>query len=138
MAEWAETCSTYKDGSWMDGKKLAPIREFSTGATRDTDNGKLDPEAFLSPLVLERYSEYLHKHRRQTDGSLRDGDNWQKGIPLAVYMKSKWRHFLATWKLHRGYKDPADLEESLCAELFNTFGYLHELLVTKHGYRKET
>src|SRR5687768_9111242 len=34
-------------------KEASAARTFSTGATRDTDNGKLDYEAFLSPLVLE-------------------------------------------------------------------------------------
>lgn len=119
------------DGDWIKPARLEMIRAFETGATRDTDTGKLDPEAFLSPLVIERYSQYLHKHRRQTDGTLRDGDNWQKGMPLSVYMKSAWRHFLAWWKLHRGFSDPADLEESICAVMFNSMGYLHVLLTNK-------
>ena len=33
---------------------MGGIREFATGASRDTDAGKLDLEGFLSPLVLER------------------------------------------------------------------------------------
>lgn len=71
------------------------IRTFDTGATRDTDEGKLDFEGFLSPLALERFAEYMNKHRQQSDGSLRDSDNWQKGIPVKQYMKSMWRHFFA-------------------------------------------
>jgi hypothetical protein len=62
---------------------------------------------------------------------VRDGDNWQKGIPLDVYMKSMWRHFMDVWTMHRGLDDfgaQASLEESLCAVLFNAMGYLHELL----------
>jgi hypothetical protein len=109
------------------------LREFNTGATRDTDDGKLDYEGFLSPLVLERYAQYLDKHRLQADGKLRDSDNWQKGIPLNVYMKSTWRHFMDLWKEHRGFFTTAGLEEAACGVLFNVMGYLHEYLKGKQG-----
>jgi hypothetical protein len=66
------------------------MREFETGATRNPEEGKLDYEGFLSPLVLECYAKYMHEHRLQSDGKLRDSDNWQKGIPKEVYMKSGW------------------------------------------------
>lgn len=108
------------------------VRTFDTGATRDVDIGKLDYEAFLSPLVLKRYAEYMHKHRIQADGSLRDGDNWQRGIPLAQYMKSLWRHFMDAWTLHRfGKNMDTQQEENLCAGLFNVSGLLHEILKAK-------
>jgi len=105
------------------------MRSFETGATRNTDAGKLDYEGFLSPLVLKRYAEYMNKHRVQADGSLRDSDNWQKGIPRNVYMKSAWRHFFDWWSCHRnlGTGGQVELEESLCALVFNAMGYLHEL-----------
>lgn len=105
------------------------MREFETGATRDTDDGKYDYEGFLSPLVLERFGEYMHKHRIQADGTLRDSDNWQKGIPFVAYMKSGWRHFMEWWTLHRsGEADTDEIQEALCALMFNVQGYLHELL----------
>lgn len=107
------------------------MRTFETGATRDQDTTKIDPEAFYSPLVVERFAQYLHKHRKQADGSVREGDNWQKGMPLPVYIKSAWRHFLAWWKAHRGYQTEEDIEESLCALIFNAQGYLFELLKAK-------
>lgn len=110
------------------------IRTFDSGATRDTDQGKLDYEGFLHPVVIERYAEYLNKHRVQSDGKLRDSDNWQKGLPIAEYMKSKFRHFMDTWLWHRsggglraGHKD-IDIEDTLCAELFNTMGMLFEVM----------
>ena len=118
------------------------MRTFDTGATRDSDDEKLDYEGFLSPLVIRRYAEYLHKHRTQSDGKLRDSDNWQKGIPLTTYMKSMWRHFVDLWTFHRGYWRPVvqspeadittrrDTEEALCAIIFNASGYLHEFLKT--------
>ena len=104
------------------------MREFETGATRNSDDDKYDYDGFLSPLVIEAFGAYMHKHRRQADGTLRDGDNWQAGIPVESYMKSMWRHFFAVWKAHRGYETAEDIEESLCAMLFNVQGYLHEIL----------
>ena len=108
-----------------------PIRTFATGATRDTDQGKFDFEGFLSPIVLERYAAYMHKHRVQADGTLRASDNWTKGIDLDAYMKSAWRHFHDWWKQHRGYSSQEDIEDSLCALIFNAQGYLFELLKKK-------
>ena len=103
------------------------IRSFDTGATRDTEEGKYDYEGFLSPLALEAFAKYMHGHRLQSDGALRDSDNWQKGIPKEVYMKSLWRHLIALWKCHRGYgMELGEVEEALCGLLFNAFGYLHE------------
>lgn len=107
------------------------MRKFKTGATRDTDTNKLDMEGFLSPLVIKRYSEYLNKHRVQADGNIRESDNWQMGIPLNVYIKSAWRHFLDWWLEHRGYTSREGIEDAMCALLFNVMGYLHELLKEK-------
>jgi len=111
------------------------IRQFNTGATRNLDNNKLDYEGFLSPLVLEEFAKYMHAHRKQKDGTIRDSDNWQKGIPKEVYMKSMFRHFMDFWKMHRGNISinpdnslPCTKEELLCAIMFNVQGYLHELL----------
>ena len=122
------------------------MREFDTGATRDSDDTKLDFEGFLSPLVMERYAQYLHEHRLQADGEMRDSDNWQKGIPLPVYMKSAWRHFFLWWKLHRVMVRGESLttacakefEDTICAVLFNGQGYLHEWLSIDQEQPAET
>lgn len=100
------------------------MRTFPSGATRDNDDNKLDFEGFLSPFALETYAEYMHKHRIQADGNLRESDNWQKGIPVEQYMKSLWRHFFAVWKGHRQGKIDQD---DVCAMLFNGMGILHEI-----------
>ena len=109
------------------------MRQFKTGATRDSDNTKNDYEGFLSPSVIERYGNYMTKHRKQADGNLRDSDNWQKGMPKEVYIKSMWRHFLDVWFIHRNYKrfdkqrnEEITIQEALCALLFNVMGYLFE------------
>ena len=102
------------------------MRMFETGATRDSCDDKPDYEGFLSPRVIEAFGDYMHHHRHQADGHIRDSDNWQKGITKEVYMKSLWRHFVALWKAHRGLG--GDIDEALAAIMFNTQGYWHELL----------
>jgi hypothetical protein len=106
-------------------------RVFESGATRDTDAGKPDYEGFLSPLVIEAFGRYMSKNRLMKDGTIRDSDNWQKGIPLPAYAKSGWRHFMEWWKLHRDYDAGVDVEEAICGLLFNAQGYLHEHLKAK-------
>lgn len=105
-----------------------PIRQFETGATRDTDQGKLDYEGFFSPRVFRKRAEYMHRHRVQADGNLRDSDNWQKGIPTEQYMKSLMRHVVEFWELHRADGSIDEKAEKLCAIMFNAEGYLYELL----------
>lgn len=119
------------------------VRRFSTGATRDVDEEKIDPEAFLDPLTLGKYFEFMHRHRKQKDGSLRDGDNWQKGFTRKSIMKSLWRHTFDVWLMHRGYA-PRSLDaqqiynesgarmamiEALCGVLFNGFAYMREVVL---------
>lgn len=106
------------------------MRHFETGATRDVDDSKYDYEGFISPRVLQEFGAYMHRHRLQADGQLRDSDNWQKGFGeehLAVCMKSLWRHFMDLWLIHRGSKDKAreTLGDALCGILFNTMAYYH-------------
>jgi hypothetical protein len=102
------------------------MRDFESGATRSSDAGKPDYEGYMSPLVIERFGRYMTEHRKQADGKLRDSDNWQKGIPRAAYIKSCFRHFMDWWKYHRGHYIEYGIEETLCAVMFNTMGYLHE------------
>lgn len=108
-------------------------RTFDSGATRDTDDGKLDYEGFMSPRVVVAFAKYMHHNRYLPDGSFRDSDNWQKGIPLDAYMKSMFRHFMEVWEEHRCYTRQSvdDYEKSLVALLalkFNVDGYIHEVL----------
>ena len=113
------------------------MRGFPSGATRDQDTTKFDYEGFLSPLVLTRFAAYMHENRVQSDGSTRDSDNWQKGIPRSSYMKSLWRHLMTVWRHHRAVPKVEDewesLEEALCGIIFNAQGYLHEIMKAKEG-----
>ena len=111
------------------------MRNFESGATRNDEEGKFDYDGFLSPLVIERYAQYMNKHRKQADGKLRDSDNWQKLFGdkhLDVCMKSAWRHFIDLWKQHRGLQGQDTLENSLCALLFNIQAYLYKILKDKY------
>lgn len=115
-------------------RAVKAVRKFETGATRDTDAGKLDFDGFLSPLVLRQYADYMHGHRKLPDGSLRASDNWSLGIDREVYMKSLWRHFFAVWEENKGIETPDGLVANLCAVLFNASGMLHEVLKAQNDY----
>lgn len=111
----------------------ATIRTFETGATRDTDQDKLNYVKALSPIVIDCYINYLGRHRKQPGGSMRDWDNWKSGIPKDVYLESQDRHHRAVWKLHQGFPahdnyGPVTLKDSLCGVIFNAMGFLHEIL----------
>jgi hypothetical protein len=118
-AEEREKLITVDDGT---------LRSFSTGATRDTAQGKLDPEGFTHPLVMEQFYKYMSMNRLQSDGSLRDSDNWQKGIPKQAYMKSLKRHCDDVWLEHRGFNSENGILSALCGIMFNAMGYMHEEL----------
>ena len=77
----------------LDTIGLSAVRKFDSGATRSSSDGKPDFEGFISPLVEERYGEYMHKHRLLPDGTLRASDNWQSGIPQRELLKSGYQTF---------------------------------------------
>jgi hypothetical protein len=106
-------------------------RVFPTGASRDTDEGKLDYEGFLSPRVLRRYAEYMQGHTTMADGTRRASDNWQKGIPREAYLKSLLRHTMELWEMHR--TQDVYNQDTLCAIVFNAMGLLHEELKLDDG-----
>jgi len=112
------------------------IRKFKSGATRDTNKSKFDFEGFLSPIVLQEFAKYMHENRIQSDGKLRDSDNWQKGMPKKEYIKSAWRHFIDWWLEHRGYESRDGIKKALCGLIFNSMGYLYEILKEEEKKQK--
>jgi len=118
-----------EEGCSQGQQEEVVMRNFKSGAKRDTDVGKPDYEGYLNPLVLERFGQYMLKHQVQADGAIRDSDNWQRGIPQDVYMKSGFRHFMDWWKSHR--TGSGDCQEALCALIFNAMGYLLALVEHK-------
>jgi len=126
---------TYGPTSLADIQKLTDeltkhptkkIRAYETGAIRDSVDGKYNYAGFLHPLVVNQFAKYMHKHRVQPDGGLRDADNWQKGIPSKDCLEGLFRHFMDVWS-HFNDIQPIDfktgekvsLVEALCAMSFN-------------------
>lgn len=61
--------------------------EFSTGAVRDTQQGKGMPH-LLPTHALLRVAKHFENGARKYQKN-----NWRKGIPLANYMDSAFRHW---------------------------------------------
>jgi len=79
------------------------MREFESGATRNKGDHKYDYTGFESPYADMLYGQYMHKHRVQADGKLRDADNWWKGIPNLECIKSMKRHAKAVNAIFKGF-----------------------------------
>lgn len=122
------------------------IRQFASGATRDTAVGKLSYDRFNSPRVERRYCQYMEEHRQQSDGSLREPDNWKKGIDVLAYRGSLGRHTREVEDMtnlddgHVPFYIPEDrkaLEDALCAIIFNAKGMLFEITRPLHVVTSE-
>jgi len=116
------------------------VREFSTGATRNLSTTKVNPARCLSPLVIQRYAEYMRDMRTQSDGTLRADDNWKRGMTLDSFLESGQRHSLHWWMIDSGVPyvseddgHSIDIEEACCALMFNVMGYLHETIKARTG-----
>lgn len=67
-------------------------RQFSTGAQRDTGEGKLR-------MSLIPQQELNRVMKRYLDGANKYGhNNWMHGMPLSVYFDSAHRHMQAWWQ----------------------------------------
>lgn len=118
----------------MKVKDNGKLRRWASGATRDTANDKPEPWGFMSSLVEKRFSQYMQQHRIQSDGELRDSDNWCKGIPIDSYYQSLGRHCQDLRLIYEGFPEEArtkDITEALCGIFFNTQGLIYELLKTE-------
>ena len=109
------------------------MREADTGATRDVANTKPQYEGYNASIVEWRYGQYMLKHQEQTDGVTRASDNWQKGMPRQWFIDSLYRHFVDVVLYHDNHPEimTEDIEEALCAILFNAKGYLYEVLLNR-------
>ena len=137
-AELPGFTSTSWDESWLEDN--GTIRQFDTGATRDTAEGKLEPWGFGSALVDLAYAEYMHENRIQSDGSLRASDNWKKGIPRDAYWHSLSRHIQDLRLIIEGFPEKAreqDIVKVLCAIKFNVDGLLYETLKARDEQKEE-
>jgi hypothetical protein len=106
------------------------VRYFKSGATRDDDEDKAEPWGFTSSLVEKVFCEYMHEHRKQADGVMRESSNWRKGIPVDVYYHSLSRHILDFRLLWEKFPEEAgtpNVLDVLCAIRFNVDGLILEL-----------
>jgi hypothetical protein len=81
------------------------------------------------------YAGYMHKHQVQTDGKIREADNWQKGIPQDDYLESLIRHVMDVWLISKGElvadvetKEIVTICDALCGVLFNAMGMMLNIL----------
>jgi hypothetical protein len=79
------------------------IRQFESGATRDTASGKIEYHGFRHPLLEHSFGEYMNKHRIQSNGELRDSNNWWKGWDKEISLQSLCRHLADLEAIHAGY-----------------------------------
>lgn len=86
-------------------------RDWETGARRDVDTGK--PRYDLIPVTaLRQWAELMGR------GAVKYGDrNWEKGMPVSVFVASALRHFYQFLEGDRR-------ENHLAAVLFNVGGIL--------------
>ena len=111
------------------------MRRFKSGAFRDNDKQKINIIGSFSPLVIRRFAEFMRDHNIKEGALQRDEANWKKGMPTKSYFESKARHWLDTWLTFEDYEN-FNIEDLLCADLFNTMGHLHEILIKKLKRRK--
>lgn len=87
-------------------------RKFTSGAQRDVANGKGRYD-LVSPIMIDRLAKLLER------GAVKyDDRNWEKGMPLSVYMDSGMRHL---YKYLEGHTD----EDHLIAAIWNLQALLH-------------
>lgn len=98
---------------------------FTTGAVRDTQDGKL-LYGCIPQVMLDEVAKVL------TKGAARYGrDNFSKGMPFSRVMDSLLRHVFA---YRRGERDEPHLAQAICNL---TFLILYEDLITKGKLPKE-
>lgn len=95
-------------------------RTFPTGAQRDSSSGKPRPD-LISPFATMRRGRVMEL------GAKKYGyRNWEKGMPLSVFMASAMRHFL---QFSMGATD----EDHLAHCAFNIDAIMHGQEMIKRG-----
>jgi len=99
-------------------------RKFNTGAQRDVVDGKGRYD-LISPIMIERLAKLLQRGAEKYNDR-----NWEKGMPLSVYMDSGMRHL---FKFLEGHRD----EDHLIAAIWNLQALLHIEEMVKRGVLSE-
>ena len=87
----------------MNQLNKSKIRIFESGGLRDSSEGKFNYYGFRHPLLEQSFAEYMHEHRKMSDGTLRDANNWWKGWDKEVSLQSLVRHIEDLQALKAGY-----------------------------------
>lgn len=96
----------------LQQQKNEALRNFPTGAVRDSNKGKIRPD-LISPLMLKALGKVL------AEGAEHYGErNWEKGIPQDVFKESASRHYLQ-WMNNETDEDHA------AKLIFNVMGFIH-------------
>lgn len=124
------------------------MRKFEGGATRDSDDFKFDYEGFTHPLVEHSFAAYMHAHRKQADGAMRDSDNWQQGFGepeenALICLKSLKRHVQDLHLMLRGVSvvdergEPITMEDCYNSIRFNAqaglYGFIRDRKEVRRG-----
>jgi len=97
------------------------VRQFSSGAIRDSEDDKEDYIETISWTAFKRYAQYMTRCKKKYGAG-----NFKKGIPTESYERSLVRHlqkYLVN-KYEKGQEEP-DVDH-LSAIIFNCFGIMHE------------
>ncbi len=84
-------------------------QSFSTGAVRDTAEGKPRPD-LISPFALMRLGEWLRLGAEKYNER-----NWEQGIPIQRCIASLYRHLLA---YQAGENDEDHMAAIMCNAMF--------------------
>lgn len=97
------------------------VREFSSGAIRDVEDGKLDFIETISWTAFARYAKYMTEKKKKYGSG-----NFKKGIDIDAYERSLLRHihkYLVN--KYEGGNEEKD-QDHLSAIVFNVLGIIHE------------
>jgi len=112
-------------------KKQQKIRKFGQ-STRSSDEGKIDYN-HLSAISDRCFVEYMHQHRIQEDGELRDADNYKYDMPISSNRKSLMGHYNDLKMMLEGWTVMEDGKalnpfETIQAIKFNLSTFDHNLM----------
>jgi hypothetical protein len=95
---------------------------FTTGAVRDVSSGK------GAPALVPNWVIWLLSRIYEDGAAKYASRNWEKGMPLSVYLNSAERHIA---KLKAGMRDEPHASQAL----WNIVGYIFTATLIKLGHR---
>ena len=106
-------------------------------AIRDTNEGKISYYGFRHPLCEHSFGQYMMKHQKCADGSMRQADNWWGGWSERVSIDSLTRHVADLECLEAGlfvYKERSVFGERTVVSVKPIKGKEKELVTKEEAY----